>query len=267
MSEEKPKAIAKEERESDEIVWRAQLVSVAWLLVMVGLVAWQFEKAKEISLPNWGDFFAGFFAPLAFLWLVVAVFIQRNELRAQIKELSASRVALETQIKEQKQTAQALTNQSSLMREEWEKNKNLLLRQEYILFICDEIKKFYSDKDVYFISFKYHAGGTANNHNLVFYHDYHKIVSESDLITFLRSVKDTYKSTHEMLSYSEIQIFEDPAGKSIEIIRSIKDFYINLSTISETISMPSIVTHLNKIIEILQICESDLNIRFSDKIA
>jgi ABC-type uncharacterized transport system permease subunit len=112
---EKPKPIFKEERESNQIVWRAQLVSVVWLLIMVALVAWQFEEAKQISLPNKGDFFAGFFAPLAFLWLVVAVFIQRNELRAQIKELSASRAALEAQIDEQKATASALQLQHEVM--------------------------------------------------------------------------------------------------------------------------------------------------------
>ena len=38
-----------------------------------------------------GDFLAGFFAPLAFLWLAAAVFIQSRELREQRRELALTR--------------------------------------------------------------------------------------------------------------------------------------------------------------------------------
>jgi hypothetical protein len=41
-----------------------------------------------------GDFLAGFFAPLAFLWLAAAVFIQSQELRAQRHELALTRSEL-----------------------------------------------------------------------------------------------------------------------------------------------------------------------------
>lgn len=38
-----------------------------------------------------GDYLAGFFAPLAFLWLAAAVFIQSSELREQRRELALTR--------------------------------------------------------------------------------------------------------------------------------------------------------------------------------
>ncbi|MEQ1672730.1 MAG: hypothetical protein ABL893_17905, partial [Hyphomicrobium sp.] len=48
---------------------------------------WTFWK----SPPNsFGDALAGIFAPLAFLWLVVGVFVQKDELSQQLKEFQHS---------------------------------------------------------------------------------------------------------------------------------------------------------------------------------
>ena len=60
-------------------IWCGSLVTVIWLTggaVYVGMVpGWAFwhEGADTI-----GGFFEGFFAPLAFLWLVVGLFIQQK---------------------------------------------------------------------------------------------------------------------------------------------------------------------------------------------
>ena len=50
---------------------------------------------KEIS--GVGDFLAGFFSPLAFLWLVIGYFMQNKELSMNREELKISRKALEAQ--------------------------------------------------------------------------------------------------------------------------------------------------------------------------
>ncbi|MEW4457781.1 hypothetical protein AB1K42_06765 [Roseibium algicola] len=47
-----------------------------------------------LELNELGDFLAGAFAPLAFIWLAAAVFIQANELAAQRRELSMTREEL-----------------------------------------------------------------------------------------------------------------------------------------------------------------------------
>ena len=54
----------------------------------------------SLTLENMGDFLAGAFAPLAFLWLVVAVLLQTAELGLQRAELRQSRQALELQAAE-----------------------------------------------------------------------------------------------------------------------------------------------------------------------
>ncbi len=44
-----------------------------------------------LTANEWGDFLAGVFAPIAFLWLVAAVWIQSDELREQRQELALTR--------------------------------------------------------------------------------------------------------------------------------------------------------------------------------
>jgi hypothetical protein len=49
------------------------------------------EQLRALDLNEFGDFLAGVFAPLAFLWLAAAVGIQSQELAAQRKELRLTR--------------------------------------------------------------------------------------------------------------------------------------------------------------------------------
>lgn len=61
---------------------------------------------SKLSLPSElngiGDFLAGFFSPLAFLWLVIGYFMQNKELSMNREELVISRLALEKQAEELK---------------------------------------------------------------------------------------------------------------------------------------------------------------------
>lgn len=67
--------------------WIGVAVSVVWL-------AWMLCQLKAKGLPAelnaQGDFFAGYFAPLAFLWLVLGYMQQGEELRTQAQELQNS---------------------------------------------------------------------------------------------------------------------------------------------------------------------------------
>lgn len=82
----------------------AWVMTVAWVILLV--VATSLSKACPEAetlinpLPRFlscrtpnelGDYLAGAFAPLAFLWLVVAVYIQSQELGAQRRELAFTR--------------------------------------------------------------------------------------------------------------------------------------------------------------------------------
>lgn len=54
-------------------------------------------KPNGLQLNEWGDYFAGFFAPVIFLWIVIGVYIQKSEFRNAVKEYSKSIQILDKQ--------------------------------------------------------------------------------------------------------------------------------------------------------------------------
>lgn len=77
---------------TQRILWIVVPLTVFWL---AGSLTLAFCSFPNLDPPNklneWGDFAAGAFAPLAFLWLVVAVVLQSSELREQREELRLTR--------------------------------------------------------------------------------------------------------------------------------------------------------------------------------
>lgn len=67
--------------------WFGIALSAFWMLVMGAFIFW---GKHPVEINGWGDFFAGFFAPIAFLWLVLGYMQQGEELRAQARELENS---------------------------------------------------------------------------------------------------------------------------------------------------------------------------------
>jgi hypothetical protein len=78
------------------------LASVLWLFAAGTLL---FLKSPELSAmsPNaWGDFFAGAFAPLAFLWLVLGYLQQGEELRLSTAALRLQAEELRNSVEQQR---------------------------------------------------------------------------------------------------------------------------------------------------------------------
>ena len=59
------------------------------------------------KLNELGDYLAGFFTPVAFLWLVVGYFLQKEEFGLQREELEETRKTLSTQVEVLKEQADA----------------------------------------------------------------------------------------------------------------------------------------------------------------
>ncbi|PCJ69877.1 MAG: hypothetical protein COA62_10265 [Rhodobiaceae bacterium] len=89
------------------------LLTGIWMLIFVVLVALRWSQFIELDLNELGDFLAGWFAPLAFGWLVLGFYQQGAELRLQAIEL--------------KNSVQQLARQSDAMNE-----NTLLAKQEAI---------------------------------------------------------------------------------------------------------------------------------------
>jgi hypothetical protein len=100
-----------------------------------------------LTASEWGDFLAGVFAPIAFLWLVAAVWIQSDELREQRVELALTReefklnrTVLEQQAEEAKRQAEYISTQTQLLIEE-----SNLRRREGVIKSFDTLISKYID--------------------------------------------------------------------------------------------------------------------------
>jgi hypothetical protein len=80
-------------------------LTVLWFTVIVALIFVTWPDAKALELNEWGDFLAGIFAPVAFLWLIVGYNLQRHELSLNTKALEVQGLELQRQAAElEKQT-------------------------------------------------------------------------------------------------------------------------------------------------------------------
>lgn len=113
------------------------LFTAIWLLAAtyLGYFAHSPETGCEgtfscLTANEWGDFLAGVFAPIAFLWLVATVWIQSDELREQRKELALtrrefelSRSVMTEQAEEAKKQAEYIATQTQLLSDEAQARK------------------------------------------------------------------------------------------------------------------------------------------------
>src|SRR5262245_47194324 len=79
----------------------ALVLTVCWLAAFSALtLLWE----PPIKGNEWGDWAAGLFSPVAFLWLVVGYFQQGEELRESSRALRLQERALQLQVDELKQS-------------------------------------------------------------------------------------------------------------------------------------------------------------------
>lgn len=78
------------------------LISAFWLVVWCFFISNNWSEVNTLSANEWGDFFAGIFAPLAFLWLVIGYLQTSEELRQNTKVLQLQEKTLQLQVQELK---------------------------------------------------------------------------------------------------------------------------------------------------------------------
>lgn len=126
--------------------------TVIWLAVAIYLGYHAHNPASDcvgtfscLTANEWGDFLAGVFAPIAFLWLVATVWIQSDELREQRKELALTRREFELnrsvmieQADEAKKQAEYISTQTQLLSDEAQARK----RQETLTSFTILVSRF-----------------------------------------------------------------------------------------------------------------------------
>lgn len=97
----------------------------------------------RLPLNSIGDILAGFFAPLAFLWLFVATQLQRKELRLQREELAETRTVLAEQKLELEKSAKESNHQTAIMHEN---NQFAVSKERYESF---NLKLYFTARTIY----------------------------------------------------------------------------------------------------------------------
>jgi hypothetical protein len=92
-------------------------ISAAWLAVMVYAAMRDPSTTQALKPHEWGDFFAGFFAPLAFLWLVLGYLQQGDELQLSTKALQLQAEELRNSVEQQRELVEVTRQQLAGERE------------------------------------------------------------------------------------------------------------------------------------------------------
>ena len=91
--------------------------TVAWLVVVAYLLLSDLGAARKMTPNEWGDFLAGAFAPLAFLWLVVGYMQQGEELRLSTEALRLQAEELKNSVEQQRALVEVSRQQVEAERE------------------------------------------------------------------------------------------------------------------------------------------------------
>lgn len=87
--------------------WFGIVLSVAWLIASLALLYVKRADLAGLTINAWGDFFAGFAAPLAFLWLVLGYLQQGEELKLSTKALNVQAEELKNSVEQQQKLVEA----------------------------------------------------------------------------------------------------------------------------------------------------------------
>ena len=107
----------------------AVAVSLVWLIFLVSLTVTKLEWVIKAPLNEVGDFLAGAFSPLAFLWLVVGFFQQGEELKRSTEALELQARELNQNVQQQAELVKVGRDELALSQESLRQAEVRELRQ------------------------------------------------------------------------------------------------------------------------------------------
>lgn len=123
--------MTKSKNATNWLIWAAA-ITVLYLIGLGSLIGWQ-KLVDFLSSPDLneiGDFLAGFFSPLAFIWLVAAVLTQRQELNETRNQFDENQKVTEAQLKTINEQFELAKRQNEIAEGTAKKNYKLALFEE-----------------------------------------------------------------------------------------------------------------------------------------
>ena len=107
----------------------AGIVTAVWIILGFILLGFRLQELKDLSLNSIGDFLAGFFSPVAFLWLVVGYFQQGEELQLNTRALELQVQELRLSVEHQRELVEVTKADLTLSKEAYERERDATIRQ------------------------------------------------------------------------------------------------------------------------------------------
>lgn len=125
--------------------WFGVVTTVLWLIGLGALAYFDEADLRSLPLNNIGDALAGAFAPVAFLWLFIATWMQRIELGLQRQELADTRAVMDEQRKELERAAKESNHQTTIMQQTLEASQAREVYDELSLLLYFSAKRIFDD--------------------------------------------------------------------------------------------------------------------------
>ena len=108
----------------DKKIFIGAICSLLWIAFAIYMIA---TGTKPEKLSEWGDFFSGFFSPIAILWLVLGYLQQGDELRNSSEALQLQATELKNSVEQQSALVEVsrlqLAQEKKAMEDERERRK------------------------------------------------------------------------------------------------------------------------------------------------
>jgi hypothetical protein len=95
----------------DDLFWLGVALTVVWLAVGILFMLYGSDRTNAPKPNEWGDIFAGLFAPVAFLWLVLGFKQQGRELQLSTRALELQVTELRQSVEQQKELVEVTRQQ------------------------------------------------------------------------------------------------------------------------------------------------------------
>lgn len=149
----------------DKRFWFGLIATLVWL----GFAAYMVSTQRHPeNLNAWGDFFAGFFAPLAFLWLVLGYLQQGEELKHSTEALKLQAQELKNSVDQQSQLVAVTREQMNLELEALQEERELRRDTARPKFVAGRGTTTVSGGKATFNLWLTNVGSVATNVELVF---------------------------------------------------------------------------------------------------
>jgi hypothetical protein len=121
----------------DRLTILGLVVTAIWTIGFIVSIGWTYNETSTMRPNEWGDLLAGFAAPIAFVWIVIGYFQQREELSLNTRALILQQGELQNQVEETRRLVAESAKQAALSEE-----ANMLSARNLIPLVLREQPEF-----------------------------------------------------------------------------------------------------------------------------